>query len=360
MITGHGGNIYELAKKNGCLPDEIIDMSSNLNPLGPPPGLLTFLQQNISVIKALPDAGATFIIEKFETAHNLEKGRVLAGHGTTEFIYSITKALQIKNALILGPTYSDYKDSCLQNESCFDFLMAEEANNFSHHPEQISESLKNRDMVFICNPNNPTGTFIPAPSLHRICEAHPDTIFVIDESYLPFIPEGRDSSMIQTRLENVIVLTSMSKIYSIPGLRTGFLKASPEIISRCRKYQVPWNVNSLGQLAVDYILSHEQELEVFLLETRQLIRTEQNHFIRQLQGVSALSCIPSPVPYILIRLNNELTAPMICSALTKNNILIRDCSNFDGLTDKYIRVALKKRSVNQTLADKLIQLVNKA
>jgi len=360
MITGHGGNIYELAKKNGCLPDEIIDMSSNLNPMGPPPGLLTFLQKNISVIKALPDAGATFIIEKFEYAHNLEKGHILAGHGTTEFIYSITKALRIKNALILGPTYSDYKDSCLQNKNHFDYLMAEESNGFSHHPDQISDNLKNRDMVFICNPNNPTGTFIPAQSLPRICEAHPDTIFVIDESYLPFIPEDRDFSMIQTRLKNVIVLTSMSKIYSIPGLRTGFLKASPEIINRCRKLQVPWNVNSLAQVAVDYILSHKQELEVFLRKTRQLIRIEQDHFVNQLQGISALSCMPGKVPYILIRFNNELTAPMACSALARDNILIRDCSNFEGLTDKYIRVALKKRPVNQILADKLIQLVNKA
>jgi threonine-phosphate decarboxylase len=360
MITGHGGNIFELANKNGCQPDEIIDMSSNLNPLGPPPGLLEFLKKKISVIKALPDAGTTFIIEKFETVHNLEKGHVLAGHGTTEFIYSITRALQIRNALILGPTYSDYKDSCLQNESCFDFLMAEDANGFSHHPDQISENLKNRDMVFICNPNNPTGTIIPAQSLHRICEAHPDTIFVIDESYLPFIAEDSNFSMIHTRLKNVIVLTSMSKIYSIPGLRTGFLKASPEIINRCRKLQLPWNVNSLAQVAVDYILSRKRELEVFLRKTRQVIRIEQDNFIRQFQGVSALSCMPSPVPYILIRINSELTAPMVCSSLAKDNILIRDCSNFDGLTDKYIRVALKNRSVNQTLADKLIKLVNKA
>ena len=161
MITGHGGNIYQLAQQNGCKPEDIIDMSSNLNPLGPPPGLLEFLQENISVIKALPDAGAACLIEKFETVHGLEHGQVLAGHGTTEFIYSITKALQVKNALILGPTYSDYQDSCLQNETQYEFLMAEESNGFSHHPDQITEMAKHQDMVFICNPNNPTGTFIP-------------------------------------------------------------------------------------------------------------------------------------------------------------------------------------------------------
>jgi threonine-phosphate decarboxylase len=357
VITGHGGNIYELAKNNNCKPEEIIDMSSNLNPLGTPPGLLEYLKQNISAIKALPDAGATFLIKKFENFHDLKQGQVLAGHGTTEFIYSITKALQIKNALILGPTYSDYKDSCMQNNCHFTFLMAEDSNDFIHNPDQISDNSKNKDMVFICNPNNPTGTLISSQILHRICESHPDTIFVIDESYLPFIPKDDTFSMIHTKLKNVIVLNSMSKIFSIPGLRTGFLKASPEIINQCQKYQLPWNVNSLAQIAADYILTKKQEMAVFIQETRNFIKTEKMQFISRFQGVSALSCLPSQVPYILIRLNTELTAATFCNNLSKENILIRNCSNFDGLSDKYIRVALKNSSVNQVLADKLLQVI---
>ncbi|RJP79008.1 MAG: aminotransferase class I/II-fold pyridoxal phosphate-dependent enzyme [Desulfobacteraceae bacterium] len=359
MITGHGGNIYKLAKQNGCRPEDIIDMSSNLNPLGPPPGLLEFLQQNISVIRALPDAGADCLIEKFAAIHEIDKGQVLAGHGTTEFIYSMTTSLQIKNALILGPTYSDYQDSCLRNETRYAFLMAEESTGFSHDPDRIAEQVKNKDMVFICNPNNPTGTSIPTRSIHRICAANPDTIFVIDESYYPFIDDEKISGMLRTNLKNVIVLTSMSKIFSIPGLRTGFLKASPEIASRCRQYQVPWNVNSLAQTAVDYILSHFREMNAFVQKTRDFIQTEQDHFIGRFQHVSALSFFPSRVPYILIRLNNGLKADAVCETLAKDNILIRNCANFDGLTDQYIRVALKSRPANRMLADKLIQLVNR-
>jgi len=153
MISGHGGNIYDLAEKNGCRPDQIIDMSSNLNPLGPPPGLFEFLTNNISVVKALPDAGAKLLTESFQKTHGIDKGRVLAGNGTTEFIYSIPKALNIKKALILGPTYSDYEDACLMNRTNCSMLKAEASNCFYHDPERIARKAENADLVIICNPN---------------------------------------------------------------------------------------------------------------------------------------------------------------------------------------------------------------
>ena len=357
MITGHGGNIYELARQNNCRPDEIIDMSSNLNPLGPPPGLLAYLQQHIAVIKRLPDAGAAGLIEKFEALHGLSPGRVLAGHGTTEFIYAITRSLDIKNALILGPTYADYRDSCRQNKTRFDFLMAEESTGFSHDTNQIAAAVKNRDMVFVCNPNNPTGTMLPRQSIQELCVSCPNTFFVVDESYLPFVPEESHISMIRSDLENLIVLTSMSKIFSIPGLRTGFLKASPAVVEQCRNAQVPWNVNSLAQTAVDYLLSREKEMNLFIQATRDYIQTEMGAFISRFQEVSAFSLLPGPLPYILIKNNSHLTADTVCAFLAKDNILIRNCANFEGLSENYIRVALKDRSANQLLADKLIELV---
>ncbi len=357
MIHGHGGNIYDLAKKNGCRPDQIIDMSSNLNPLGPPPGLLQFLTDNMSVVKALPDADAAFLSESFQKAYGITRGRVLAGNGTTEFIYTIPKALNIKKALILGPTYSDYEDACRMNRTTCSFLMAEPSNRFHHDPDRIAEKAKKAEMVVICNPNNPTGTLTPFETLRKICKSHPDTLFVIDESYLPFISSGKSETMIHSNSKNIIVLSSMSKIFSIPGLRTGFLKAPVKITEKYRKYQLPWNVNSLAQKAATYILQHQKEMDTFMDTSRQFIKMERDRFLARLKGIPCFSFFAGQVPFILIKLSGELTAEAISGNLSKDNILIRNCKNFKGLTEKYIRISLKGKHANQQLSKKLSALV---
>jgi len=359
MISGHGGNIYDLAEKNGCRPDQIIDMSSNLNPLGPPPGLFEFLASNISVVKALPDAGATLLTESFQKAHGIDTGRVLAGNGTTEFIYSIPKALNIKKALILGPTYSDYEDACLMNRTNYSILEAEASNRFYHDPERIARKAENADLVIICNPNNPTGTLISSTALKKICRSHPDTLFVIDESYLPFISSSKSETMIHTKYKNVIVLMSMSKIFSIPGLRTGFLKAPVKITEKCRKYQLPWSVNSLAQTAAKYILQHQKKMDKFVDDSRQFIKTERDHFLASLKGTHCFSFFTGQVPFILIKLSRGLTADTISGNLSKENILIRNCKNFKGLTGNYIRISLKNKHANQQLTKKLLNLAGR-
>lgn len=357
MITGHGGNIYDLAEKNNCRPDQIIDMSSNLNPLGPPPGLFEFLIKNIFVVKTLPDAGATILAERFQKTHGIDKGRVIAGNGTTEFIYSIPKALNIKKALILGPTYSDYEDACLMNRTDCSILTAEASNRFHHDPDRIACKAEKADMVFICNPNNPTGTLISSETLRKICLSLPNTLFVIDESYLPFISSSKSETMINANCKNVIVLSSMSKIFSIPGLRTGFLKAPVKITEKCRKYQLPWSVNSLAQTASKYILQQQKEMDKFIDTSRQFIETERDHFLERLKGIPCFSFFPGQVPFILIKLSGGLTADTIIGKLSKDNILIRNCKNFKGLTDNYIRISLKDKHANQQLAEKLLNLV---
>ena len=208
MITGHGGNIYDLAEKNNCRPDQIIDMSSNLNPLGPPPGLFEFLIKNIFVVKTLPDAGATILAERFQKTHGIDKGRVIAGNGTTEFIYSIPKALNIKKALILGPTYSDYEDACLMNRTDCSILTAEASNRFHHDPDRIACKAEKADMVFICNPNNPTGTLISSETLRKICLSLPNTLFVIDDLKLEEIKTKVLSDVLATlKLQDILIVS---------------------------------------------------------------------------------------------------------------------------------------------------------
>jgi len=189
MINGHGGNIFDKARDLGCDPMDILDMSSNVNPLGPMPGLMAHLHEHLERIIALPEAGAGNIIQAFSSRHDIDSKKVLAGNGSTQLIYTLPVALKIKQALIFGPTYSDYADACRMHGIDFRFELSNETTSFRHNLDAMDDEAG--DAVFICNPNNPTGTLIPSETIESICRKYPNIRFIIDESYLPFVPKAR-------------------------------------------------------------------------------------------------------------------------------------------------------------------------
>ena len=200
-----------------------------------------------------------------------------------------------------------------------------------------------------CNPNNPTGTLIPGNALARLCRRHPQTRFVIDESYLAFVPTAKNETMITVDLDNVLVLHSLSKIYRLPGLRIGFLIASPTIITQFEPLMTPWRLNSLAQAAVAYICAHPLEIEQFVNETQRFIKIERNRFVSATQTNPALTVFPTHTSYHLIQLSRRLSAGEVCARFEAERILIRNCSNFFGLSDQYVRMALGYTEVNNHL-----------
>lgn len=356
MINGHGGNIYAMAQRLGCTPFEIIDMSSNVNPLGPPPGLVSFLKEHINEITALPEVNAKRIVNDFARRFHVNPDLVLAGNGTTQFIYAIPKALETKRALILGPTYADYADACIMHKVDFAYFFSEEPDSFKPDIDRINHQIKGFDTVFICNPNNPTGTLIPASELEMICRTHSKTHFIIDESYLPFVADGDKKSLINSEMANVIVLNSMSKIFRIPGLRIGFLVSSQNIIEKLIRYLLPWNVNSLAQAAVLFLMSQNEETDAFIKKTRSYIENEKKLFAEKLEDAQYIKLFPSTTSFFLARLFGSLKADAVCTHLSRDRILIRNCTNFKGLSDSFVRISLKTRDINYMLAEKLLGL----
>jgi threonine-phosphate decarboxylase len=350
MINGHGGNIFDKAKELGCDPMDILDMSSNVNPLGPMPGLMHHLHEHLDRIIALPEAGAGSIIQAFSSHHDIEPKKVLAGNGTTQLIYTLPVALKIRQALILGPTYSDYADACRMHGVDFRFALSDEKTSFCHTLEVMDFAPS--DTVFICNPNNPTGRLIPSETITSVCQRYPNIRFIIDESYLPFVPEGQAKSLIGSALPNIIVLNSMSKIFRIPGLRIGFVMAHPDIIEKINHYMLPRSVNTLAQAAVDYLMTQKQEVSDFIENTRTYLAGERQFFMNGLQSAPGLQLFPSTTSFILAKLD-RITAEAVSRHLLSYRILIRDCSNFQGLSSQFIRISLKTRSVNQILTDRL-------
>ena len=360
MIHGHGGNLFEIATKIGCRPEDIVDFSSNMNPLGPPSDLVDYLKESLSRIAYLPDPEARPAIAAFSKYYQLSMDEVIAGSGTTQLIYDLPSALRTKRALIVNPTYSDYADACRMNGVRYHSLYLTESSDFNFQLEDLKQVMTDVDTVFICTPNNPTGRIFPKDYLDQLSRQFPLTRFVIDESYLPFVDSPQGQSFLSDRPTNVLVLHSLSKIFRIPGLRIGFLIAATETIEKFRSLQKPWSVNGLAQAAVEYLSANMEMAERFISETRAFINKERTLFVERLHRDSAIKIIPSDTVFMLARLPEDQTAFNLKSRLLNHKILIRDCSNFDGLDRRYFRVSLKSTDFNRNLAEKLIHLFPRA
>lgn len=357
MITGHGGNINQLADKLQCPVHEIVDMSCNLNPLGTPFFIIKIISNRLDTIHHLPEPDAISIRQGFARHHDINPDKVIAGNGTTWFIFTLPHALELKNAVIAGPTYADYKDACYMHNIPWKFVLADVTHQFVPDLDAISQLAKTADAVFICNPNNPTGTLLSKEQIESLATAHEDTLFIIDESYLPFVDQAKEISLVsENKYQNVLVLSSMSKIFAIPGLRTGFISGPEPVILKLMKFYQPWSVNALAQAVICDIFEQSEKIDPFYQETRAFVQRERQSFLTTMALVKGIELFDSTTCFILAKLTNRLTSDQLCEATGGYKILIRDCANFDGLSDKYIRFSLKNTFENKRLA-RVIQTV---
>jgi threonine-phosphate decarboxylase len=356
MIGGHGGNIHDLGRRLGCRPAEITDLSSNVNPLGPPPGLRELLAEQLDAITALPEVDSRGTIRSYAEFLDVPAERLLAGNGTTQFIYAIPGRLGVKEVLISGPTYSDYADACRLHGVLPRYCLGLEQESFRPDIERLEKDIGTADAVFICNPNNPTGALIDAGDIERLCRRHPQVRFIVDESYLPFVTEGEKQSLVHSGLDNLIVLLSISKIFRIPGLRIGFIVAPARIAAHLAESLWPWSVNALAQAAVRFVCDNRPAIDAFIAETRNYLDGERGALHDRLVRVPGLEVYPSTTSFILIRLPARLSAATVWSRLADERILIRNCGNFFGLSERFIRISPKSPEVNRRVAERLAEL----
>ena len=359
MLIGHGGNIYAMAKKLGCQPSDIIDMSSNVNPMGPPSGLIDFLKGKMGFVTALPEADSRHAAESFAAYAGIDPARVLAGNGSSQFIYSAPLCLKSKNALILGPTYSDYEDACRLHGATVRFAYSRASEQFIPDFDRLSEQAETADTIFICNPNNPTGVLIPREKLLAFCQSRPNQTFIIDESYMPFADDGENQSLANASLDNVVILVSISKIFKMPGLRVGFVISTPGTIEKFKSHIPPWNMNSLAQAAVIHIADQKEQMDQFTRNTRLFLDGQKKIFSKALETSPFLTLYPCVASFMLIGLPPWISAGELCAKLAEERILIRNCENFSGLDSSFIRVAFKEETSNLILADRLSQLAKR-
>ena len=351
MIIGHGGNIGHLARTLGCSPSDITDMSCNLNPLGPPDSIKQVICEHLEDICSLPEPDARSMCRGFAKYHGIPEENVVAGNGTTWFIYTLPQALKSSKALIVGPTYSDYKDACLMHGLDHEHFITSPDAGFIPDMDLLEKKSAEFDLVFICNPNNPTGALVAKELLNHLIQSCPDTIFVVDESYLPFAQDANSLSFVQDiQFENLLVLSSMSKIFRIPGLRTGFLSGSKALCEKIMELYQPWSVNALAQTVITHIYEHPQDIDPFCRQTRQFVRQQVQLFLKDLEGLDEIECFDTHTSFILARLTGKVNSRVLCDQVGLDRILIRDCENFKGLDDTFVRFSLKHRPENQHLS----------
>ncbi len=293
------------------------------------------------------------IINLFAGALGVDPELVMAASGSTWFIHTIPLALKTRRALIIGPTYSDYAAGCRMHNIEHRFWFSRADNGFSPVIQEIDKALPGFDTVFICNPNNPTGVLIPRGDMLDLFTHNPETVFVVDEAYLPFVAGGAEASVAGCGLTNVVVLNSMSKIFRIPGLRIGFMISSAPVIQKMTRYALPWCVSSLAQAAVAWVLTNPATTNGLIEKTVGFVTAQRTVITKGLEPVADLTVFPSSTDFMLVQLPKRLTAETVCAALAADRILIRNCANFKGLSNRFVRISLKTEDVNQKLVRKL-------
>jgi threonine-phosphate decarboxylase len=353
MLEGHGGDIFGLAARLKCHPTEITDMSSNINPLGTPPGMMDHLVNSMQTITALPEVNSQRVARKMAQCLGIDAQCILAGGGTTQFIYSAPQALEVSSALIVGPTYADYADACRMQGIEPVYYLTRPDGGFAVDLKALAQAARQVDLVFICNPNNPTGTLMTKQEALELAVCCPRTHFLIDESYLPFVSGCQELTLVDNVPANMSVLCSLSKIFGIPGLRAGFVISQPATIHSFGNYQQPWTLNALAQEAIDFLTTHWEKMSDFIVETQSFIQTEHERFQKRLTGCHDVTLYSNQIPYLLIKLPHSCSADSVWDTMSKHRILIRNCSNFHGLNHHFIRVSLKDAPTNARVAEHL-------
>jgi len=363
----HGGNLRRAQEIYGLT--SFIDLSANINPFGPPPAVWPALQQGMPEIVHYPDPESQALRKTLSSHVGLPVEMIMVGNGAGELIFTIVQALKPNKVVIPIPTFSEYERAARavgadvnyiplgpEGWEKFNLLAGTSANEEDKGDTERKwrAYLEGCDLLFLCSPHNPSGSILKKGTFERILRLTKELgcRILFDESFLDFLP---DESRKSTRAylegnDHLIVLYSLTKFYSLPGLRLGTVFAQESLLALFEQYRDPWSVNVLAQyagIAVLEDLNYSNEVREKLNESRAYFYREfaQSNFLE-------LRLWPSTVNFALIEILNH-TSQALIEHLGRLGILVRDCSSFTGLPGEFIRVAIKDIFVMQRLIDGL-------
>lgn len=355
----HGSDLEVIAKRYHIDQNSIIPYASNVNPLGLSPLAKQALADNIEAIRSYPDRDYTDLRDSIANYCGAEPNQIILGNGTSELIRLALETLTPKKTMIVGPTYSEYGNAARLVDSEVQTYMLKNLDDFEMDVDMFLKALNDSiDLLIICNPNNPTSKVLTKQQMDTIltrCQTL--NIFVmVDETYVEFV---RDVELISSvsltkKYDNLLVLRGVSKFFASPGLRLGYAVTNNEdFLVATSNTKIPWNINAYASVAR---VMFEDERYINL--TKSLIQTERNLIFSALSSRKTIKVFKPEANFVLIKLlKEEQTASDVFDYCIKKGFMIRDCTDYEGLGDKYIRFCFMKPEQNDNVVNTILEIV---
>lgn len=363
----HGGNIYKVFREKKI--KEILDYSSNINPLGIPGSLKKLIFENINILERYPDPEYVELRKKIAEKNEVNIENIIVGNGATEIIFLFIKALNPKKILIISPTFSEYERALAaskinKNDIEINYFKLDEKEDFNLNIENLTKELdKNYNLVILCNPNNPTGKFLEISKIEKILKKcnEMETKLFIDEAFIEFVESWKEKTAIKIKenKKNLFIIRAFTKFFAIPGLRLGYgICFDDGIIKKMLEKKEPWSVNNFADIAGIALLD---DIE-YIKNTENWIKEEKKYMFEKLSEISGIEAYKTDVNFILIKIKNELfekglNVKKVRESMMEKGILIRDASNFIFLDERYFRLAIKDRKNNDRVLENLKEVL---
>ncbi len=366
----HGGNLAWAGALAGCSPSFLLDFSASINPLGPPKSAIAAIEAHLQNLVAYPNPGYDQLRLALNQLHpHLTPDWILPGNGSAELLTWAGRELaQLDETCLITPAFSDYQralkafDARVREFPLLDPETGVWADNqlpVSLSVEGRTEELSGRTAVrpdrrglLLNNPHNPTGMLFEVEAIMPLLEQF--ALVVVDEAFMDFLPPQQQQSLISVvqDYENLVILRSLTKFYSLPGLRLGYCIAHPKRLQRWQQWRDPWSVNSLAEAAAIAVV---QDTE-FQQKTWNWLKAARTHLYNGLASLPGLQPRMSAANFLLV--HSEQSSSQLQEKLLKHSqILIRDCLSFPELGDRFFRVAVRTKAENQRLLEGLAAIL---
>ena len=345
----HGGNIYRFEREG----KEVLDFSSNINPLGVPQKFIDIAKENFDKLTNYPDPYYIELREKIGEHNSVTKENIIVGNGATEILFLYMRAVKPKKVLLLAPCFVEYERALKSVGAQIEYFELKEKNNFYPDIQTLKKKLEGQhyDLFLFCNPNNPTGQLIKfddVKDLAAICKKQDMKIF-IDEAFIEFVENWKEKTAALLKNKDVFIMRAFTKFFAIPGLRLGYgISFDEELMNKLQAEKEPWSVNTFANLAGLVMLDDKD----YIKKSEKWVAEEKNFLYKELSKNKNLKVYKSECNFLLIKLLTT-TSQEIQTKLLEKNILVRDASNFQFLDESYIRVAVKDREKNLKLIESL-------
>ncbi len=350
----HGGDVW--AHKEG-----LVDFSANVNPFGPSEKALKNIKESLWKLTYYPEPDSDELKKALSKYLGVDMSNITVGNGSTELIKNFLELVIKKGDMVIipEPTFSEYEVYSKLYGANVSHIYSKRENGFSINVQEVVEKIDDKTkVVFICNPNNPTGKILDTQDLERIINvARDNSSFVfVDEAYIEFTESESMCQKIES-YDNLFVLRSITKFFSLPGIRAGYGVGEKRLISYLEKIRIPWNVNVLSQTAAVESLCDEE----FIKTSKDLITKEKDFLFKKISKLDNIEILSSDANFFLIDLkNSRIQGDEMKKRLIEKGLLVRDCSSFKGLDDSFIRISVRGREENSLLLKALREVLTGA